>query len=105
MSTAVRRRGDKGRSIRDDGGYPADRSSGTEPAMTSSHHDPISCQWFSRLAAVFHHAFPYSGIPYLTLDYHHLARPPHRRISNPELDFMGFSILPRSPIFPRWYSQ
>jgi len=43
--------------------------------MTSSHHDPISCQWFSRLAAVFHHAFPYSGIPYLTLDYHHFVGP------------------------------
>jgi len=34
--------------------------------MTSSHHDPISCQRFSRLAAVFHHAIPVFGdtIPY-----------------------------------------
>ena len=37
--------------MRDDDGNRASRSPWTEPVLTSSHEDPGSCQWFSRLTA------------------------------------------------------
>src|SRR5512135_227979 len=52
METAVWRRGDEGRSVRDDGGDQASRSPWTWLALPSSHQDPSPCQWFSRLAAL-----------------------------------------------------
>ncbi len=41
---------DRCRSVRDDGGYHASHSPRTEPAVTSSHLDARTRQWFARLA-------------------------------------------------------
>jgi Bacterial-like globin len=65
METAERRRGDEGRSVRDDGGGHASRSPWTERARTFSHDDPSLCQWLSRLAALDRRSTPRLILPCL----------------------------------------
>ena len=51
LYAADRRHRDEGWPVRDDDGNRASPSPWTEPVLTSSHEDPGSCQWFSRLTA------------------------------------------------------